>query len=184
MKTQFIPITKLQNNTGQLEGVPKNPRTITGEDFERLVASMREDPEMMELRECIAVPHGRGYVVIAGNQRLDAARVLNLPTVPCKLLPKNTPPEKLRAITLKDNGHFGQWDEAAIDAWGDIPFADWGLPLLVDDTEPEPPKDYTLVPYEKSHVLISFPPERMMEVQDLLEKLSLYPDIEIEQGSN
>lgn len=46
----YINLKKLVFNTGQIEGVPRNPREWTKEDVSRLAASIVETPE----REIVA----------------------------------------------------------------------------------------------------------------------------------
>jgi len=48
MKTQLIKLAKLKNNTGQIDGLPKNPRFLRDDKFEKLKKSLTDDPEMME----------------------------------------------------------------------------------------------------------------------------------------
>lgn len=45
--------------------MPKNPRFIRDDKFKKLVQSIKDDPEMLELRELVAYDnHGKGLVVI------------------------------------------------------------------------------------------------------------------------
>jgi hypothetical protein len=53
-----IPISKLLNNTGQIEGVPTNPRTIDKADYQKLLKSIQEDPEYLDHEK----PHDEKYV--------------------------------------------------------------------------------------------------------------------------
>jgi hypothetical protein len=185
MTAKEIKISLLESNNGQVEGLPKNPRSISAEDFDKLVKSIKDDPEMMQLRECIVFPHGGKFVVLGGNQRLEACRVLGYSVIPCKVLPKTTPIEKLKAIAIKDNGHFGEWDtEILADFWADMPFEDWGIPFSMPEGIGDVPETAIIEPYRKAHVLISFPPERMMEIQDFIASIRNYPDVEIEQSAN
>lgn len=41
-----------------------------------------------------------------------------------------------------------------------------------------------LKPYVKTHVLLSFPPEKMIHIQELLQKITDVPGVEYEQSSN
>ena len=108
---QSIKITKLENNTGQIDGLPKNPRYIRKGRFAALVKSITDAPEMLDLRELIVYPRGRGkYVVIGGNMRLKACRELGYEEMPCKVLPVDTPVAKLREYAIKDNNGFGEYD--------------------------------------------------------------------------
>lgn len=107
---QNIPVTLLQCNEGQIEGLPRNPRFIKDDRFKKLVKSLEDDPEMLDLRELIVYPHGKKYVVIGGNMRLRAGKELGFETMPCKILPADTPIEKLKAYVIKDNNAFGNDD--------------------------------------------------------------------------
>ena len=133
MQAQSIKITKLVGNTGQIKGLPKNPRFIRDEKFQKLVKSIQDDPEMLELRELLVIPHDKQYVVIGGNMRLRAMIECGHKDAPCKVLDKATPPEKLRAYAAKDNVGFGEWDwEQLANEWDAVELADWGLDLPVD----------------------------------------------------
>lgn len=130
MQQQLIKISLLKNNTGQVEGLPKNPRLIKDQKYAKLKASLESDPEMMELREVIAYDNDGELVVICGNMRLRALKELGIKEVPVKVLPKETPAEKLRAYTIKDNVGFGEdsWDDLAND-WDAVELEEWGLEL-------------------------------------------------------
>lgn len=107
---QNIAVALLQCNEGQIEGLPRNPRFIKDERFKKLVKSLQDDPEMLDLRELIVYPHGKHFVVIGGNMRLRAGKELGFETMPCKILPAETPIEKLKAYVIKDNNAFGNDD--------------------------------------------------------------------------
>ena len=66
----YINLKKLVFNTGQIEGVPRNPREWTKEDVSRLAASIVETPELFEARPLLVVPRGERYVVIGGSNPL------------------------------------------------------------------------------------------------------------------
>ena len=151
MKQELVPITKLVNNKGQIEGLPKNPRFIKDHKFVQLKQSIKDDPEMLQLREVIAVDYNGELVVIAGNMRLNACLELGIKEVPCKILPQNTPVEKLKAITIKDNVGYGEHDwDALANEWDVEELAHWGLDLPLDfeadETELEAEEDNYEVP--------------------------------------
>jgi hypothetical protein len=54
MEIKIIPISSLKTNSGQIKGLPKNPRIIKDDKFDKLVKSLKEEPEMLQLREVIA----------------------------------------------------------------------------------------------------------------------------------
>ena len=128
MLSELVSASRLKNNTGQVPGLPKNPRLIKDEKFDKLKKSIQDDPEMLELREVIAYEFNGELVVIAGNMRLKACTELGIKQIPTKILPPTTPIEKLKAYTIKDNVPFGENDWEAIQA--DWPEAEeWGLDI-------------------------------------------------------
>lgn len=123
-----IEIRSLRPNSGEVEGLPRNPRKISKKNLEKLKKSLQDAPEMLRLRELIVVPHGDGYVVIAGNQRLEAAKAVGMECLPCKVLPADTDPAKLREYAIKDNLPFGEDDwEVLTTEWDPVELSEWGL---------------------------------------------------------
>lgn len=136
MERKKIDIRKVFANEGQIEGLPRNPRTMRREKFRKLVKSIRELPEMTEARELIVVPHGEDYVVIGGNMRLQAYRKLGWKQVPCCVLPDNMPVDKLRAMVIQDNNPFGEddWNMLA-NEWDADELNDWGFDVWQEPKE-------------------------------------------------
>ena len=133
-----IDIKRLEVNKGQVEGLPKNPRFIRDERYKALVKSIEDAPEMLKLRELLVVEHGSKFVVIGGNMRLRACKELGMETVPCKVLPADTPVAKLREYAIKDNNGFGEddWDILA-NEWDAEELQDWGMELPMDWVSPD-----------------------------------------------
>lgn len=65
IKREIVSLEELHANKGQVEGLPANPCQIRGEKFRKLVRSLKDDPEMMGIRELIVYDSGdkRGYVI-------------------------------------------------------------------------------------------------------------------------
>ena len=151
MKQELVHITKLVNNKGQIKGLPKNPRFVKDHKFVQLKQSIKDDPEMLELREVIAVDYNGELVVIAGNMRLNACLELGIKEVPCKILPQDTPVDKLKAITIKDNIGYGEHDwDALANEWEYQELLDWGLdvPKMLDPEQFG--EDFSLADGDKS----------------------------------
>lgn len=131
-----LPINKVEQNTGQIDGLPANPRTISTERLELLKQSILNFPQMMELREVVVFPVGDKFVAIGGNMRLLACRDLEIKSIEAKILPPDFPVEKLKEFIIKDNVEFGETDINAIkDDWDDLPLNDWGMSIsAVGDT--------------------------------------------------
>lgn len=126
-----VKTSLLHQNTGQVDGLPKNPRFIRDDKFEKLVKSLRESPEMMKLREVVAYDNHGSLVVICGNMRLRAAKELGWKEVICKILPVDTPTEKLKEYAIKDNASFGDNDWQLLDAeWDALQLEEWGVDYM------------------------------------------------------
>jgi 16S rRNA G966 N2-methylase RsmD len=123
-----INIAELIPNNGQIQGVPKNPRFIRDARFEKLKKSLQENGEMLKLRELLVYENEGKYVILCGNMRYRAAKEIGLLNLPCKIIPPETPTEKLKAITVLDNSSFGEWDmDALANDWNPEDLANWGV---------------------------------------------------------
>ena len=100
----------LEHNTGQVPKVPANPRLIDEAMFELLKDSIKRSPEYLHVRPLIVYPFKGKYVVMSGNMRMEACAALGLDKVPCKVLPEDTTPRKMRAYITKENLAFGSDD--------------------------------------------------------------------------
>lgn len=128
---KFIDAGLIDPNTGQIPGVPANPRKWTKKVLDSLSRSIEETPELLEARRILVYPLGERYVVLGGNMRLAACRALGYKEMPCIVIddPDGVPAEKLREIVVKDNGSFGEWDtDALASEWDDLPLPEWGVP--------------------------------------------------------
>jgi len=131
IKSELIPIKKLVNNNGQIEGLPKNPRIIKDHKYLKLKSSIEENPEFLGARELLVYAHENKFVILAGNMRFKVAQELNFKEIPCKIIPSSFTIEQLKAIVIKDNVSYGsedwdalanEWDYEQLQFWGlDVP---------------------------------------------------------------
>ena len=135
----YISIKSLHPNTGQIPGVPANPRQWTKGDVDRLARSIDQTPELLEARPVIVYPAGTdNYVILGGNLRFAACKQLKRDTVPCYIVQPDLGADKLKEIVIKDNGAFGQWDfDQLANEWDDLPLPDWGVPSWDTSTRME-----------------------------------------------
>jgi len=138
MKTEQLSISLIEPNTGQIAGIPKNPRSIKKERYAKLLKSIADFPEMLTLREAVVVPHGAKYVVMGGNMRLRACKELGHSEMPCKVLPSDWTAEQIKQFIIKDNVSFGADDHDLLaNEWELDKLLEWGmeLPVWTNDTE-------------------------------------------------
>ena len=178
-----IELGLLDFNTGQIPGLPANPRAWTDLEIKRLAKSMKSTPELAEARGCIVVPFEGRYVVLGGNLRLSAAKFLKWRDIMCAVLPEDTKPAKLREIVLKDNSSFGSWDLSMLRKdWAEVDFGDWGINVTWDTAGPIPDASVNDTPQEEIERMQKEFEERMArgeiseedeEYQEFLEKFKL-----------
>ena len=121
---QIVPITQVVPNTS-------NPRIIKDDKFKKLVKSIKEFPEMLNLRPIVV---DKDMVVLGGNMRLKACHAAGLTEVPIIVADKLTPEQQAEFI-IKDNVGFGEWDwDILANEWDAELLQDWGLELPFDNT--------------------------------------------------
>lgn len=96
-----------------------NPRMIDTFKFNTLVESIRELPQMMEVRPLII---DKDNNIICGNMRYLACKELGIDEVPAKKV--DLPDEKIKELMIKDNLSYGEWDYAALEVDFDIQLFD------------------------------------------------------------
>lgn len=92
IKTELVKIGKVKNN-------PNNPRLIKDDKFKKLVASIKQFPEMMEIRPIVV---NKDMIVLGGNMRLQACKEVGLKEVPI-IKAENLTEEQQREFIIKDN---------------------------------------------------------------------------------
>ena len=135
MKTEFVPINKVHLS-------PTNPRVIKDNKFRKLVQSIKEFPQMLEMRPIVV---DSDMVVLGGNMRLRACREAGLTEVPI-IKASNLTEEQKNEFVIKDNSSFGEWDwDLLANQWDIQDLDQWGLDIpssyFDDDKEPEFDKD-------------------------------------------
>ena len=133
----MLPVALLQLNEGQLEWMPKNPRQWTQDGVNKAKDSLERDPDFLDDRPLLVVPHEGAYVVYAGNMRLTAARELGVEALPCVTYEPESVEDRdtIKRRAILDNGDFGAWDwDALANEWDDLPLGDWGVPNWGHDT--------------------------------------------------
>lgn len=111
----------------ELKKLPGNPRTIKEKDMDTLVKSIKDNPDYFEARPLILSDRTGDLIILAGNQRYEAAKILGLDEVPTYLL-ENLTPEREQEIIIRDNISNGDWDwDVLANEWDIKELDDWGL---------------------------------------------------------
>ena len=158
VEVKEIAISLLSENTGQIPDVPKNPRKITKEKFEALCESIKNSPEMKVLDEIRVYPFNGRYVVISGNHRYKAYKKLGWENVLCKILPEDTPKEKLREYVMKENMHYAENDDSLLNLWNLKELADWRVPVKIKTKKQkeQPEVEFTQVLDETHNYIVLY----------------------------
>ena len=119
---------------GSIKPNPSNPRLIKDDKFNKLVKSVQEFPEMLELRPIVV---NADMVILGGNMRWKACKEAGLKEVPVTIATGLTP-EQERAFVIKDNVSGGEWDwEMLAHNWDADELEEWGLDLPKFAEEPD-----------------------------------------------
>lgn len=122
MKVNKVKISEVKTN-------PKNPRLIKDDKFRKLVKSIQEFPQMLELRPIVV---DENNIVLGGNMRLKACKEAGLKEVYIVKAENLTEQQKDEFI-VKDNVGFGEWDwDMLANEWDTEKLDEWGLDLPVD----------------------------------------------------
>jgi DNA modification methylase len=115
---QRVPIGTIKNN-------PNNPRVIKDDKFKKLVQSIKDLPEMAEVRPVVV---NTDMVVLGGNMRLKAMREAGWKDVPIHVVDWDE--DKQRQFIIKDNVSGGEWDwDMLANEWDTEELQEWGLDL-------------------------------------------------------
>jgi DNA modification methylase len=113
-------------NINEIKPNPNNPRIIKDDKFKKLVKSIQDFPQMLELRPIVI---DENNIVLGGNMRLKACIEAGLKDVPVKQAKELTEEQKKEFI-VKDNVGYGEWDwDNLANNWDEQLLTEWGLDI-------------------------------------------------------
>ena len=146
MKITITPISSIKPN-------PNNPRLIKDDKFKKLVKSIQEFPEMLNLRPIVV---NADSIVLGGNMRLKACKEAGLKLVPV-IYAEDLTEEQQKQFIIKDNVGFGEWDwEDLANNWNAEELSEWGLDIpdfKVQEVEAEE-DDYEIPEHLKTDIVL------------------------------
>jgi hypothetical protein len=113
-------------NINEIKPNSSNPRIIKDDKFKKLVKSIQDFPQMLELRPIVI---DENNIVLGGNMRLKACIEAGLKDVPVKQAKELTEEQKKEFI-VKDNVGYGEWDwDDLANNWDEQLLTEWGLDI-------------------------------------------------------
>jgi hypothetical protein len=125
----------------------ENPRIIKDDKFKKLVQSIKDFPEMLEIRPIVV---NNEMMILGGNMRLKAIQEIGIKEVPI-IKAENLTEQQQREFLIKDNVGFGEWDwDALANDWEYKELVDWALdvPKMLDPEQFG--EDFSLADGDKS----------------------------------
>jgi hypothetical protein len=123
---QVVKISEVKLN-------PNNPRLIKDDKFKKLVQSIKDFPEMLNIRPIVV---NQDMIILGGNMRYKACKEAGLKEIP--IIKTDLTEEQQREFLIKDNTSGGEWDwEVLANEWDSEQLEDWGLDLVGFDADAE-----------------------------------------------
>jgi hypothetical protein len=115
---------------------PNNPRLIKDDKFKKLVKSIQDFPDMLNVRPIVV---NKDMVVLGGNMRLKAIKEAGIKEINIEIVDWNEQQQK--EFIVKDNVGYGEWDwDDLANNWDESQLIEWGLDIPIFK-EPEELKD-------------------------------------------
>ena len=119
---QLVKISEVKLN-------PNNPRLIKDDKFKKLVQSIKDFPEMLNIRPIVV---NKDMIILGGNMRFRACKEAGIKEIP--IIITDLSEEKQREFLIKDNTSGGEWDwDMLANEWDTEELEAWGLDLPVFD---------------------------------------------------
>jgi DNA modification methylase len=104
---------------------PNNPRLIKDDKFRKLVKSIQDFPDMLNVRPIVV---NKDMVVLGGNMRLKAIKEAGHTEVAVEIVDWNEQEQK--EFIVKDNVGYGEWDwDDLANNWDAQELTEWGLDI-------------------------------------------------------
>ena len=167
MQSQKVKISEVKIN-------PNNPRLIKDDKFKKLVQSVKDFPEMLEIRPIVV---NADMVVLGGNMRLKACKEAGIKEVPI-IIADNLTEEQQREFLIKDNVSGGEWDwELLANEWDSEELTEWGLDVVgFDVSSDEYGENFSLKEGDKEpfqQMTFTLADEQAIQIQNAIADIKL-----------
>ena len=111
-----------------------NPRLVNTAKFEKLKESIKNLPQMLELRPIVVDSNN---IILGGNMRYKALVELGYKEVNI-IQAGNLTDEQKKEFIIKDNLNYGDWDyDILANAWDSYDLEKWGLDVWINEDDIE-----------------------------------------------
>jgi hypothetical protein len=157
---------------------PNNPRLIKDDKFKKLVQSIKDFPEMLDIRPIVV---NQDMIILGGNMRYRACKEAGIKEIP--VIVTNLSEEKQREFLIKDNTSGGEWDwDLLANEWDAEELVEWGLdiPSFDNGDYSEKNKEIDINDIEDSMVInLKYTEEEYLIVKEALSKIASTPEMAI-----
>lgn len=157
MKIEKININKIKKN-------PNNPRILKDNKFKKLVKSIQDFPEMLEIRPIVI---DNDFMVLWWNMRLQACKEAWLKEI-FIIKADNLTEEQKKEFIIKDNVSFWEWDfDILANEWDENLLNEWWMDVDFSIIEEKEEKDLQI----KTEYQILINCENEIEQEEVFEKI-------------
>jgi hypothetical protein len=104
---------------------PNNPRLIKDDKFKKLVQSIKDFPEMLDIRPIVV---NKDMIILGGNMRYRACKEAGIKEIP--VIVTDLSEDKQREFLIKDNTSGGEWDwNVLANEWDVSELTEWGIDI-------------------------------------------------------
>jgi len=165
MKITTVKINEIKLN-------PNNPRLIKDDKFAKLVQSIKDFPEMLNIRPIVV---NDDMVILGGNMRFKACKEAGLKEVPI-IKASGLSEEKQREFLIKDNISGGEWDWGLLQEWDNEELENWGLDIPKKENKTDGEIYFSEeIDFESNYIVLKFTKDiDFIQIQTLLDLKSTY----------
>lgn len=157
---------------------PNNPRLIKDDKFKKLVKSIQDFPDMLNVRPIVV---NKDMIVLGGNMRLKAIKEAGHTEVAIEIVDWSE--EQQKEFIVKDNVGYGEWDwDDLANNWDSAELTDWGLdiPNFDNGDYSDKNKEINIDDIEDSMTInLKYTEEEYLIVKEALFKIASTPEMAI-----
>ena len=156
---------------------PNNPRLIKDDKFKKLVQSVKDFPEMLNIRPIVV---NKDMIILGGNMRFKACKEAGLKEIP--IIKTDLTEEQQKEFLIKDNVSGGEWDwDILANEWESEQLNEWGLDVWeaapdVDYSDKNKELSFNDFEDQKYTIKLEFTEDDFNFVKDKLQQLGQSPE--------